>query len=149
MSSKTVLRPRITDLQSGDPKLQDLHRYALYLLQGQNPTRTAHNASLLFLTVVNAFQHAGITDLDWVPSLYIEVASREYEVSVKMTEFTKQARRRGWSSRWIWAENWLCRCSQNPRWHMLIQCLWHMYCFRFRFTVPTTTKPFLQVHQRP
>jgi hypothetical protein len=95
MSSKTVLRPRITDLQSGDPKLQDLHRYALHLLQGQDPTRTAHNASLLFLTVVNAFQHAGITDLDWVPSLYIEVASREYEVSVEVTKFTEQTRRRG------------------------------------------------------
>jgi hypothetical protein len=95
MSSKTVLRPRITDLQSGDPKLQDLHRYALHLLQGQDPTRTAHNASLLFLTVVNAFQHAGITDLDWVPSLYIEVASREYEVSVEMTEFTEQVRLQG------------------------------------------------------
>jgi hypothetical protein len=99
MSSKTVLRPRITDLQSGDPKLQDLHRYALHLLQGQDPTRTAHNASLLFLTVVNAFQHAGITDLDWVPSLYIEVASREYEVSVEMTEFTEQVRRQGQNSR--------------------------------------------------
>ena len=95
MSSKTVLRPRISDLQSGDPKLQDLHRYALHLLQGQDPAQTAHNASLLFLTVVNAFQHAGITDLDWVPSLYIEVASREYEVSVRVTEFTEQVRRRG------------------------------------------------------
>jgi hypothetical protein len=49
----------------------------------------------LFFTVVNAFQHAGITDLDWVPSLYIKVASREYEVSVGMTDFTKQVRRRG------------------------------------------------------
>jgi hypothetical protein len=87
MSSKTVLRPRITDLQTGDPKLQDLHRYALHFLQGQDPAQTAHNASLLFLTVVNAFQHTGITDLDWVPSLYIEVASREYEVSVGMTGF--------------------------------------------------------------
>ena len=95
MSSKTVLRPRISDLQSGDPKLQDLHRYALHLLKGQDPAQTAHNASLLFLTVVNAFQHAGITDLDWVPSLYIEVASREYEVSVEMTEFTEQVRLRG------------------------------------------------------
>ena len=84
MSSKTVLRPRITDLQSGDPKLQDLHRYALHLLQGQDPMQTARNASLLFPTVVNAFQHAGITDLDWVPSLDIEVASREYEVSCRM-----------------------------------------------------------------
>jgi hypothetical protein len=53
MSSKTVLRSRITDLQSGDPKLQDLPRYALHLLQGQDPKRTAHNASLLFLTVVS------------------------------------------------------------------------------------------------
>jgi hypothetical protein len=95
MSSKTVLRPRISDLQSGDPKLQDLHRYALHLLQGQDPAQTAHNASLLFLTVVNAFQHTGITDLDWVPSLYIEVASREYEVSVGLTETTEQVRRRG------------------------------------------------------
>jgi len=81
MSDKTVLRPRIVDLQSGDPKLQDLHRYALHLLGGEDAAQTAHNASLLFLAVVNAFQHAGITDLDWVPSLYIEVDSREYEVS--------------------------------------------------------------------
>ena len=95
MSSKTVRRPRISDLQSGDPKLQDLHRYALHLLQGQDPTRTAHNASLLCLTLVTAFQHAGITDLDWVPSLYIEVASREYEVSVGVTETTDGVRRRG------------------------------------------------------
>ena len=57
----------------------------LALLQGRGPAQTAHSASLLFLIVVNAFQHAGITDLDWVPSLYIEVASREYEVSVGMT----------------------------------------------------------------
>ena len=77
MSSKIVLRPRITDLQSGGPKLQALHRRALHLLQGQSPIEAVHNASLLFLTVVNAFQHAGITDLDWVPNLYIEVASKE------------------------------------------------------------------------
>ena len=50
---------------------------------------------VLFLTVVNAFQHAGITDLDWVPSLYIEVGSREYEVSAEMTEFTERVRCQG------------------------------------------------------
>jgi hypothetical protein len=81
MSMKTDLRPRIVDLQSGDPKLQDLHRYASHLLRMEDPAQTAHNASPLFLTVVNAFQHAGITDLVWVLSLYNEVASREYEVS--------------------------------------------------------------------
>jgi hypothetical protein len=78
---KTDLRPRIVELQSGDPKVQDLHRYALHLLGGEDPAQTAHNASLLFLTVVNAFQHAGITDLVWVLSLYHKVASMEYEVS--------------------------------------------------------------------
>jgi hypothetical protein len=81
MSTKIILRPQITDLQTDDPKLQVLHCYALHLSQREDPAQTAHNASLLFLTVVNAFQHAGITDLDWVPSLYIEVASKEYEVS--------------------------------------------------------------------
>ena len=82
MSEKTVLRPRIVVPQSGDPKFQDLHRYALHLLEGEDPVQTAHNASLLFLPIVNAFQHAGITDLDWVPSIYIEVGSREYEVGL-------------------------------------------------------------------
>jgi hypothetical protein len=149
MSSKTVLRPRVSDLQSGDPKLQDLHRYALHLLQGQDPLRTAHNASLLFLTVVNAFQHAGITDLDWVPSLYIEVASREYEVRVEMTEFTEKVLRRGWNCQVDMGRKLALSVFTEPRWHMLIQCLLHMHCCRFRFTVPTTTKPILQVYQRP
>jgi hypothetical protein len=80
-SDITVLCPQTVNLQSGDPKLQDLHQYALHLPREEDPAQMAHNASLLFLTVVNTFQHTGITDLDWVPSLYIEVDSKECEVS--------------------------------------------------------------------
>ena len=79
--SKIVLRPSLSDLQTGDRHLKELHRYALTLVQRSEPDQVARNASLLYLTVVNAFKQAGLTELDWVPSLYIEVGSREYEVS--------------------------------------------------------------------
>jgi hypothetical protein len=135
MSDKTVLRPRIVDLQSGDPKLQDLHRYALHLLGGEDPVQTAHNASLLFLTDVNAFQHAGITDLDWVPSLYVEVDSREYEVSRRGMSVCsgaqarlEKATRRLAIREIVFAERYELICSRRS-------CL--LYCYRSRFIVRT------------
>lgn len=79
--NRIVIRPKLEDLAGADPHLRNLHRYALHLVQGSNRHRAAQNASLLYLTMMHAFQQAGMTDLEWSPNLCLEVGEQEYEVS--------------------------------------------------------------------
>jgi hypothetical protein len=78
---KTVIRPRLDHLADGDVHLANLSVYAKHLVSVENPDRAAHNAGLLYLTVIDAFQQVGITNVQWSPNLILEIGSREYEVS--------------------------------------------------------------------
>lgn len=77
---KTIISPRLDDLAEGDIHLANLSTYAKHLVSVEDPDRAAHNAGLLYLTVIVAFQPAGITNVQWSPSLILEIGSREYEV---------------------------------------------------------------------
>jgi hypothetical protein len=81
MMEKTVIRPRLKDLAEGDVHLANLSAYAKLLVSGEDPDRAAHNAGLLYLTIIDAFQQTGITNVQWSPNLILEIGSREYEVS--------------------------------------------------------------------
>ena len=78
---KTVIRPRLKDLAEGDVHLANLSAYAKLLVSGEDPDKAAHNAGLLYLTIIDAFQQTGITNVQWSPNLILEIGSREYEVS--------------------------------------------------------------------
>ena len=78
---KTVIRPRLKDVAEGDVHLANLSAYAKLLVSGEDPDRAAHNAGLLYLTIIDAFQQTGITNVQWSPNLILEIGSREYEVS--------------------------------------------------------------------
>ena len=78
---KKIISPRLDDLAEGDIHLANLSAYAKHLVSVEDPDRAAHNAGLLYLTVIVAFQQAGITNVQWSPNLILEIGSREYEVS--------------------------------------------------------------------
>jgi hypothetical protein len=78
---KTIISPKLDDLAEGDIHLANLSAYAKHLVSVEDPDRAAHNAGLLYLTVIVAFQQAGITNVQWSPNLILEIGSREYEVS--------------------------------------------------------------------
>jgi hypothetical protein len=78
---KIVIRPRLKDLAEGDVHLANLSAYSKHLVSAGDPDRAAHNAGLLYLTIIVAFQQAGITNVQWSPNLILEIGSREYEVS--------------------------------------------------------------------
>jgi hypothetical protein len=78
---KIVIRPRLKDLAEGDVHLANLSAYAKVLVSVEDPDRAAHNAGLLYLTIIDGFQQAGISNVQWSPNLILEIGSREYEVS--------------------------------------------------------------------
>ncbi|KAJ9091913.1 hypothetical protein QFC21_007026 [Naganishia friedmannii] len=79
---KTVIRPRLKDLAGGDVHLANLSAYAKSLVSIEDRDRAAHNAGLLYLTIIDAFQQTGITDVKWSPNLILEIGSREYEIDI-------------------------------------------------------------------
>jgi hypothetical protein len=83
MSEKpqVILKPTITDLNNGDPNLQEMVRYIQHLLHGSDAQIVAHNAALTYLAMMTAFQQAGLVELEWVPVLAIDVGNTEYQVS--------------------------------------------------------------------
>ncbi|KAJ9091664.1 hypothetical protein QFC21_007139 [Naganishia friedmannii] len=79
---KTVIRPRLKDLAEGDVHLANLSAYAKLLVSVEDRERAAHNAGLLYLTIIDAFQQIGITNVQWSPNLILEIGSREYEIDI-------------------------------------------------------------------
>lgn len=77
---KTLISPKLKDLDEGDVHLANLSAYAKHLVSMDDPDKAARNAELLYLTVIDAFQQAGITNVQWSPNLILEIGSREYEV---------------------------------------------------------------------
>ena len=45
-----------------------------------DPDRAANNAGLLYLTVIDAYQQVGITNVQWSPNLSLEIGSKEHGV---------------------------------------------------------------------
>lgn len=65
VTEKKIFRPRLDDLAEGDIHLANLSAYAKHLVFVEDLDRAAHNARPLDLTVINAFQQAGITNVQW------------------------------------------------------------------------------------
>ncbi len=79
-SNKIVLKPKVSDLAQADPHLADLHRYVLRLVRDADNEIAGKNAGLLYLTLINGFKEAGITEFSWTSTLCLEINGRDFEV---------------------------------------------------------------------
>ena len=75
-----VVRPTMTELETGDPSLLKMVAYIKFLLQRRSERDTAHNAALAYLALMTAFEQEGLTEMGYVPDLAIEIGGVEYKV---------------------------------------------------------------------
>ena len=81
-STKTVIRPTAEALSHADPTLFEMIRYIRHLLDRHDPGEIAHNAALVYLAMFTAFRDAKLLELDWAPSLSLDIGDREYEIVI-------------------------------------------------------------------
>ena len=74
------INPTMSDLERGDPHLPEMISFLRHLVQGKTQREAAKNAALAYLALMTAFQQEGMVELEWVPSLAIDVGDIEYEV---------------------------------------------------------------------
>jgi hypothetical protein len=79
---KTVIRPTSEALSHADPTLHEMIRYILHVLDRRDPGEIAHNAALIYLAMFTAFRDAKLLELDWAPSLSLDIGDREYEIVI-------------------------------------------------------------------
>lgn len=81
-SAKTVIRPTAEALSHADPTLFEMIRYIRHALDRPDPGEIAHNAALIYLAMFTAFRDAKLLELDWVPSLSLDIGDREFEIVI-------------------------------------------------------------------
>jgi hypothetical protein len=79
---KTVIRPTSEALSHADPTLHQMIRYIRHVLDRHDPGEIAHNAALIYLAMFTAFRDAKLLELDWAPSLSLDIGDREYEIVI-------------------------------------------------------------------
>jgi hypothetical protein len=79
---KTVIRPTAEALSHADPTLHEMIRYILHVLDRRDHGEIAHNAALVYLAMFTAFRDAKLLELDWAPSLSLDIGDREYEIVI-------------------------------------------------------------------
>ena len=57
-------------------------RYIRHSLDRHDPGEIAHNAALVYLAMFTAFRNAKLWELDWAPSLSLDIGDREYEIVI-------------------------------------------------------------------
>ena len=77
---RAILRPTLSDLQAGDGYLSEMQRYIRHLVAVSDKTAAAHNASLAYLAMMQAFAEEGLLRLAWAPRLVIDLGEKEFEV---------------------------------------------------------------------
>lgn len=81
-NAKTVIRPTSEALSHADPTLHEMIRYIRHVLDRHDPGEIAHNAALVYLAMFTAFRDAKLLELDWAPSLSLDIGDREYEIVI-------------------------------------------------------------------
>jgi len=80
--AKTVIRPTAEALTHANPTLFEMIRYIRHALDRHDPGEIAHNAALIYLAMFTAFRDAKLLELDWAPSLSLDIGDREYEIVI-------------------------------------------------------------------
>jgi hypothetical protein len=75
-----ILQPKALDLDHADSHLSEMRRYIRSLVGHNDKSVSARNASLVFLTMVSAFQDEGLMDFRHAPRLWIRLEQEDYEV---------------------------------------------------------------------
>jgi len=81
-NAKTTIRPTAEALSHADPTLFEMIRYIRHVLDRHDPSEIAHNAALIYLAMFTAFRDAKLLELDWVPSLSLDIGDREFEIVI-------------------------------------------------------------------
>jgi hypothetical protein len=81
-NAKTVIRPTSEALSHADPTLHEMIRYIGHVLDRHDPGEIAHNAALIYLAMFTAFRDAKLLELDWAPSLSLDIGDREFEIEL-------------------------------------------------------------------
>jgi hypothetical protein len=95
-NAKTVIRPTSEALSHADPTLHEMIRYIRHVLDRDDPGEIAHHAALVYLAMFTAFRDAKLLELDWAPSLSLDIGDREYEIVIShvssVTTFGEKAK---------------------------------------------------------
>jgi len=81
-NAKTVIRPTSEALSHADPTLHEMIRYIRHVLDRHDPGEIAHHAALVYLAMFTAFRDAKLLELDWAPSLSLDIGDREFEIVI-------------------------------------------------------------------
>ena len=81
-TAKTIIRPTAEALSHADPTLFEMIRYIRHVLDRHDPAEIAHNASLIYLAMFTAFRDAKLLELEWVPSLSLDIGDQEFEIVI-------------------------------------------------------------------
>jgi hypothetical protein len=81
-NGKTIIRPTLEALSNADPTLFEMIRYIRYVIDRKDPSEAAHNAALIYLAVFTAFKEEKLLELDWVPSLSLDIGDKEFEIVI-------------------------------------------------------------------
>jgi len=81
-TAKTIIRPTAEALSHADPTLFEMIRYIRHVLDRHDPAKIAHHAALVYLAMFTAFRDAKLLELDWAPSLSLDIGDREFEIVI-------------------------------------------------------------------
>lgn len=81
-NTKIVIRPTSEALSQADPTLHGMIRYIRHVLDRYDPSEIAHNAALIYLAMFTTFRDAKLLELDWAPSLSLDIGDREFEIVI-------------------------------------------------------------------
>ena len=81
----TRFYPRLADLAHSGSPFAALHAHMNTILtQVDNDTTLIKRSALAYLTLLSAFCDQGFLELDWAPSLTLEIEGEEFEVLLNM-----------------------------------------------------------------
>ena len=81
-TAKAIIHPSVEDLSDPNPTLFEMIRYIRHVLDRHDPAEIAHNAALVYLAMFTAFRDAKLLELDWAPSLSLDIGDREFEIVI-------------------------------------------------------------------
>ena len=81
-TAKTIIRPTAEALSHADPTLFEMIRYIRHVLDRHDTSEVAHNAAQIYLAMFTAFGDANLPELDWAPSLSLDIGDQEFEIVI-------------------------------------------------------------------
>ena len=93
-TAKTIIRPTAEALSHADPTLFEMIRYIRHVLDRHDSSEIAHNAAMIYLAMFTAFKDAKLLELDWAPSLSLDIGDREFEIVISQVSSTQTSKGR-------------------------------------------------------